>query len=66
MRRYTALPLAVGFGISRPEHAAAVAELAEGVAVGSAVMRVVEQNGADLESRLEALAAGLAGAMRKS
>ena len=32
------LPLAVGFGISTPEHAAAVGRLAEGVIVGSALI----------------------------
>ena len=35
----TALPVAVGFGISTPEQAADVAALADGVVVGSAVVR---------------------------
>lgn len=35
----TALPVAVGFGISTPEHAADVVALADGVVVGSAVVR---------------------------
>ncbi len=66
MRSYTTLPLAVGFGISTPEQARQVAQLADGVVVGSAVVRVVEQNLAsdDIESKLEALAAGLAGAIK--
>jgi tryptophan synthase alpha chain len=29
----------VGFGVSRPEHARAVAEMADGVVVGSAIVR---------------------------
>jgi tryptophan synthase alpha chain len=33
----------VGFGISRPEHAAAVGRLADGVIVGSAIVRLVEE-----------------------
>lgn len=33
------LPICVGFGISRPEHAAAVGKLADGVVVGSALVR---------------------------
>ncbi|NPA26725.1 MAG: tryptophan synthase subunit alpha [Chloroflexi bacterium] len=41
VRAVTDLPLAVGFGISRPEHAAAVARLADGVIVGSALLRAV-------------------------
>lgn len=63
-RRHTSLPLAIGFGISRPEQAAAVARIADGVVVGSAVMRIVEQGGADLESKLEAFAASIAGALK--
>lgn len=41
VRRHTHLPLAVGFGISRPEHAAAVGRLADGVIVGSALLRAL-------------------------
>lgn len=43
VRPHTVLPLAVGFGISRPEHAAAVARLADGVIVGSALLRAIAQ-----------------------
>jgi tryptophan synthase alpha chain len=58
MRRVTSLPLAVGFGISTAGQARAVAAIADGVAVGSAIVRVIEHyaNGPDLETRLEALA----------
>lgn len=38
VRRATDLPIAVGFGISTPEQAATVAELADGVVVGSALV----------------------------
>lgn len=44
VRAATALPVAVGFGISRPEQASAVAGLADGVVVGSAL---VERLGAE-------------------
>lgn len=56
MRRVTNLPLAVGFGISRPEHVAQVAAVADGVVVGSAIVRLIEQHAGDpgLESKLEA------------
>lgn len=37
------LPLAVGFGISSPEHVATVGELCEAAVVGSAVINTVEQ-----------------------
>jgi tryptophan synthase alpha chain len=43
LRRVTAKPICVGFGISRPEHVAAVGRLADGVIVGSAIVRVVEE-----------------------
>ncbi|MEN6429420.1 MAG: tryptophan synthase subunit alpha [Coriobacteriales bacterium] len=39
MREYTTLPVAVGFGVSKPEQAAKVARVAEGVVVGSALVR---------------------------
>ncbi|MFH1008267.1 MAG: tryptophan synthase subunit alpha, partial [Candidatus Latescibacterota bacterium] len=37
----TALPVAVGFGISTPTQAAAIAPLADGVVVGSALVRLI-------------------------
>ncbi|MDF2499568.1 MAG: tryptophan synthase, alpha subunit [Anaerosporomusa subterranea] len=43
VRSQTELPLAVGFGISTPDQAAAVAVLSDGVIVGSAVITVLEQ-----------------------
>lgn len=39
LRRHTALPIAVGFGISSPEQAAEVARHADAVVVGSAIVR---------------------------
>jgi tryptophan synthase alpha chain len=42
VRRHTELPLVVGFGISRPEHVAEVARLAEGAIVGSATVAHLE------------------------
>jgi tryptophan synthase alpha chain len=58
MRGLTKLPLAAGFGISTAEQAAAVARIADGVVVGSAFVRLIEegQNDAALEARLEAFA----------
>jgi tryptophan synthase alpha chain len=46
LRAVTALPIAVGFGISSPAQAAAVAALADGVVVGSAVVSRMAQGGA--------------------
>jgi tryptophan synthase alpha chain len=41
VRRCTALPLAVGFGISRREHIEALAGVADGAVIGSATMDVI-------------------------
>jgi tryptophan synthase alpha chain len=60
VRAVTDLPLAVGFGVSRPEHVAELGQQVEAVVVGSAIVRVIEQNpGPELEARLEAFARGL-------
>ena len=41
IKRHTALPVAVGFGVKTPEHAAAIAKGADGVVVGSALVDAV-------------------------
>ncbi len=58
MRQHTDLPLAVGFGIAKAADAEAVGRLADGVVVGSAFVRVIENNAGspELETKLEALA----------
>ena len=45
MKRGDPLPIAVGFGISTPDEAAAVGRLADGVIIGSALVRMIEQHG---------------------
>lgn len=54
-RAATPLPLAVGFGISTPEHVAEVGKVADAVVVGSAIVSLIEKHGAspDLELTLE-------------
>jgi tryptophan synthase alpha chain len=44
IRRFTKLPIAVGFGISTPAQFAAVGKFAEGAVVGSAIVHAIEQN----------------------
>ena len=44
VREMTNVPLAVGFGISTPEHAAKVGQVADGVIVGSALINAVDAN----------------------
>lgn len=45
VRERTHTPLAVGFGISRPDHAQQVAQIADGIIVGSALLNVIDQGG---------------------
>lgn len=47
VRRITDLPLAVGFGISTPDQVAQVARIADGVIVGSALIRAITKAGND-------------------
>jgi tryptophan synthase alpha chain len=55
MREITDLPLAVGFGISRPEHVAELGRQVEAVVVGSAFVHLIERNldNPSLEIQLE-------------
>jgi tryptophan synthase alpha chain len=68
IRRRIDLPLAVGFGISSPEQVAAVGKVADGVVVGSALVRVVEENrgGSDLPELLAAEVERLAAPLHRS
>jgi tryptophan synthase alpha chain len=44
LRLVTTKPVCVGFGVSTPEQVAAVGRVADGVAVGSAIVRTIEQH----------------------
>jgi tryptophan synthase alpha chain len=44
IRRWTKLPVAVGFGISNAEHVAQVAEFADAAVIGSAIVELVERS----------------------
>ncbi len=54
VRANTTLPIAVGFGISRPEHVAAACASADAAVVGSALVSVIAEHGreADITSRV--------------
>ncbi|MCX7704363.1 MAG: tryptophan synthase subunit alpha, partial [Planctomycetota bacterium] len=49
VRRYTELPICVGFGIATPEQAAEVSRAADGVIVGSALVETVRRSKASAE-----------------
>jgi tryptophan synthase alpha chain len=44
LRKFTKLPIAVGFGISAPEQFAAVGQFADAAVIGSAIVHTIEQN----------------------
>ncbi len=46
------IPVAVGFGIGTPEQARQVSRYADGVIVGSAIVRIIEQYGANAASHI--------------
>lgn len=60
VREHTTLPVAVGFGVGTPEQAASVATIADGVVVGSAIVRR-QWNAAELETFVRALVKAIEG-----
>lgn len=68
LRQATDLPLAVGFGISTPDQVRDAAKLAEGVVVGSAIVKFIETHAtaADLPERLCEFTKGLSAPLRSS
>ena len=67
VRRYTSLPIGVGFGISTPEQAARIASFADAAVVGSALIDVMEKANGNGEKvrRAGAFVARLKQAMRR-
>jgi tryptophan synthase alpha chain len=61
IRKASSLPVAVGFGISTPDQAREIASLADGVVVGSAVVRLIEERSgkSDLIETLSSFAHGI-------
>jgi tryptophan synthase alpha chain len=65
IRSRSALPVAVGFGISDPAQAARVAGVADGVVVGSAIVKLFEEfSGNDLKKRVRGFVADLKAGMK--
>ena len=66
LRRYTKLPIAVGFGISNAEHFAAVGEFADAAVVGSALVATIERAGSEeAPSSIARFIEGLLGGIRE-
>jgi tryptophan synthase alpha chain len=66
LRRFTKLPIAVGFGISNPDHFAAVGQFADAAVIGSALVATIEQAGPkDAPSSIARFIQGLRGGLRE-
>ena len=66
LKRQTELPVAVGFGVRTPEQAEAIARVADGVVVGSALVELVGRHGDDAPRYLRELTEALAQAVRSA
>jgi tryptophan synthase alpha chain len=63
LKAATDLPVAVGFGVRRPDQAGAIARFADAVVVGSAIVELVAEHRADAAGPVRAFVASLAGAV---
>ncbi|KQN26197.1 tryptophan synthase subunit alpha [Sphingomonas sp. Leaf33] len=66
LKAATDVPVAVGFGVRTPDQAAAIARVADGVVVGSAIVELVAQHGADAAEPVRAYIATLKTAINKA
>jgi tryptophan synthase alpha chain len=66
IQAHTKTPIVVGFGISKPEQASSVAKLADGIVVGSAIVKIVENEGdsPDLSEKVHAFVKPLVDAVK--
>jgi tryptophan synthase alpha chain len=60
IKQHTDRPVVVGFGISTPEHVRTVAQAADGVVVGSAIVNCIAENPNNTSAIVEALSAKMA------
>ena len=66
LKAATDLPVAVGFGVRMPEQAAAIARVADGVVVGSAIVELIAAHGAAAAGPVRDFVAGLSTAIRSA
>jgi tryptophan synthase alpha chain len=63
LKAATDIPVAVGFGVRTPDQARAIARVADGVVVGSALVDLVARHGADAPRPIREYTAALAAAV---
>jgi tryptophan synthase alpha chain len=66
LKAATNLPVAVGFGVRTPEQAAAIAKVADGVVVGSAIVEIIAEHGANAAGPVREYVASLAQAIQNA
>lgn len=66
LKSATDLPVAVGFGVRTPDQASAIAKVADGVVVGSALVELVAKHGADAAGPVREATRGLADAVHRA
>jgi tryptophan synthase alpha chain len=66
LKAATALPIAVGFGVRTPEQASAIARVADGVVVGSALVDLVAEHGENAAAAVQGLTRSLADAVHSA
>ncbi len=66
IRQHTSVPCAVGFGISTPEQARDVARYADGVIIGSAIVKIIERYGVDAPAHVKQFACDVVEAIKQA
>ena len=66
LKAQTDLPIAVGFGVRTPDQASAIAKVADGVVVGSALVEIVGEFGKDAPAKLKEYTSALADAVHSA
>ncbi|MBP3241153.1 MAG: tryptophan synthase subunit alpha [Oribacterium sp.] len=66
VKENTSVPCAVGFGISNPEQAAAMAGLSDGAIVGSAIVKIIAKEGKNAPAKVGEFVKAMAEAVHKA
>lgn len=64
VRENTGIPCAIGFGISTPEQAKKMADIADGAIVGSAIIKLLEKYGKEAPNHIGEYIKSMKDAMR--
>ena len=65
IREVTDLPLAVGFGLNTPQQAEDISKIADGVIVGSAIVKIIEEHGENASEALKEYVSSMKNACNK-